>query len=63
MVGLKGISHLMDTEMSYAQHLAFAWKLGGVLFLLSVTALIHGLVPFVLTERVSTTIKRLAASL
>jgi len=55
--------HLKKTEMSYAQHLAFALKLGGVLFLLSVTALIHGLVPFVLTERVSTTIKRLAASL
>ena len=55
--------HLKKTEMTYTQHLAFALKLGGVLFLLSVTALIHGVVPFVLTERVSTTIKRLAASL
>jgi hypothetical protein len=57
------VHHLEQNGMTYAQHLAFALKLGGVLFLLSVTALIHGVVPFVLTERVSTTIKRLAASL
>ena len=57
------VHHLEQNGMTYSQHLSFALKLGGVLFLLSVTALIHGVVPFVLTERVSTTIKRLAASL
>ena len=52
-------NHLNFVGESYVQHLRFTVYLCAVLFILSAAALIHGLIPWVLTGTVSDKIKHL----
>ena len=51
--------HLNFVGESYVQHLRFTVYLCAVLFILSVVALVHGLIPWILTGTVSDKIKHL----
>ena len=53
------MSHLKDINLSWGRHLLFAWWLALKLFLLSLTALVHGLLPFIFTSKVSDEIHKL----
>ena len=58
--GSKSImSHLKDINLSWARHLRFALGLASKLFRLSLTALAHGLFPFIFTSKVSDEIHKL----
>ena len=54
------IKHLEDVSMDYMMHLRFAWLLALKLFLLSLTALVHGIFPSILVHSVSDKIKVMA---
>ena len=54
------MKHLEDAQMSYMMHLSFAWALALKLFLLSLTALVHGIFPSILVHSVSDKIKSIA---
>ena len=47
------VKHLKENNMSWSMHLWYALTLAGKLFLLSLTALVHGLLPFIFTSKVS----------
>ena len=51
--------HLTETYSSYAGHLASAIGLSFYLLFLSVVSVVHGLIPFLLTDAVSKGVKRL----
>ena len=51
--------HLKDTNMSWSLHLWYAMTLAGKLFLLSLTAVVHGLLPFIFTSTVSDKVHKL----
>jgi len=53
------MNHLYFVQMSWFQHGKRAWALSGKLFLLSVVALIHGLLPIVFLSTTSEGIKKL----
>ena len=53
------IKHLEDVSMNYMMHLRFAWLLALKLFLLSLTAVAHGLLPFIFTSTVSSEVNKL----
>jgi hypothetical protein len=53
------MSHLRDTNLSWGRHLLFASALAWRLFLLSLTALVHGLLPFIFTSKVSDEVYKL----
>ena len=53
------MSHLMDINLSWGRHLHFAWGLALKLFLLSLTALVHGLLPSIFTSKVSDEVHKL----
>ena len=53
------MSHLKDINLSWGRHLHFAWGLALKLFLLSLTALAHGLLPFIFTSKVSDEVHKL----
>ena len=56
----KGImNHLYDVEMTWWSHGKGAWKMSLKLFLLSLTALVHGLLPFTFSSATSDGIKKL----
>ena len=58
--GGKGImSHLKDINLSWARHLCFALGLASKLFRLSLTAVVHGIFPFIFTSKVSDSIHKL----
>jgi hypothetical protein len=58
--GSKSImSHLRDTNLSWGRHLYFATGLALKLFLLSLIALVHGLLPFIFTSKVSDEVYKL----
>ena len=58
--GGKGImNHLYDVQMTWWRHGKFAWWLSWKLFLLSLTALVHGLLPFTFSSTTSDGIKKL----
>jgi hypothetical protein len=58
--GSKSImSHLRDTNLSWGRHLYFALGLASKLFRLSLTALAHGLFPFIFTSKVSDEVHKL----
>jgi len=58
--GSKSImSHLKDINLSWGRHLHFAWGLALKLFLLSLTAVVHGLFPFIFTSKVSDEVHKL----
>jgi len=53
------MKHLKDINMSWSLHLWYALTLAGKLLLLSLTAVVHGLLPFIFTSKVSDGIKSL----
>ena len=53
------VKHLRDINMSWSMHLWYALTLAGRLFLLSLTAVAHGLLPFIFTCRVSDAVHKL----
>ena len=53
------MSHLKDINLSWGRHLLFAWGLALKLFLLSLTALVHGLLPSIFTSKVSDEVHKL----
>ena len=53
------MSHLKDINLSWARHLRFALGLASKLFRLSLTALAHGILPFIFTSKVSDEIHKL----
>ena len=55
--------HLEDVSMDYMMHLRFAWLLALKLFLLSLISLVHGMLPFIFTHRVSDRIASLDSEL
>jgi len=57
------MNHLYDVEMTWWSHGKFAWKMSLKLFLLSLTALVHGLLPFTFTSTTSDGIKKLSHDL
>ena len=57
------VSHLKDINMNWSLHLWYALTLAGRLFLLSLTAVAHGLLPFIFTSKVSDGIASLDSEL
>ena len=53
------MNHLYDVEMSWWNHGKYAWKMSLKLFLLSLTALVHGLLPCTFSSATSDGIKKL----
>ena len=53
------MKHLKDINLSWARHLRFATGLALKLFLLSLTALVHGIFPFIFISATSDGIKKL----
>ena len=53
------VKHLKDINMSWSLHLWYALTLAGRLFLLSLTAVVHGLLPFIFTSKVSEQVHKL----
>ena len=47
------VKHLKDINMNWSLHLWYALTLAGRLFLLSLIALVHGILPFIFTSKVS----------
>ena len=57
------MNHLYDVQMTWLAHAIGAWKMGLKLFLLSLTALVHGLLPFTFMSTTSKGIKELSSEL
>ena len=57
------MNHLYDVEMTWFKHAKGAWKMSSKLFLLSLTALVHGLLPFTFSSATSDGIKKLSNDL
>ena len=53
------VKHLRDINMSWSMHLWYALTLAGRLFLLSLTAVVHGMFPFIFTSKVSDGVNKL----
>ena len=53
------MNHLYDVEMTWWSHGKVAWRMSLKLFLLSLTALAHGLLPFIFSSTTSEGIKKL----
>ena len=53
------VKHLKENTMSWSLHLWYALTLAGRLFLLSLTAVVHGLLPFIFTSKVSEKVHKL----
>jgi hypothetical protein len=53
------MKHLKEINMSWSMHLWYALTLAGKLFLLSLTAVVHGLLPFIFTSKVSDEVHKL----
>ena len=53
------VKHLNDVNLSWARHLRFATMLALKLFLLSLTALVHGIFPFIFISKVSDEVHKL----
>ena len=54
------MKHLEEVQMNYTIHLSFAGVLALKLFLLSLTALVHGIFPSILVHSVSDKIKSMS---
>ncbi len=62
--GSKGVmNHLYDVQMGWWRHAKFAWWLSWKLFLLSLTAVVHGLLPFIFLSTTSDGVKKIANDL
>ena len=53
------VKHLKENNMSWSMHLWYALTLAGKLLLLSLTAVVHGLLPFIFTSKVSEQVHKL----
>jgi len=53
------MSHLKENNMSWGMHLWYAITLATRLLLLSLTAVAHGLLPFIFTSKVSDEVHKL----
>ena len=53
------MKHLKDINLSWARHLRFATGLALRLFLLSLTAVVHGIFPSIFTSKVSDEVHKL----
>ena len=53
------MNHLKDINLSWARHLRFALGLASKLFRLSLIAVVHGLLPFIFTSKVSDAVHKL----
>ena len=53
------VKHLKENNMSWSLHLWYALTLAGKLLLLSLTAVAHGLLPFIFTSTVSDKVHKL----
>ena len=53
------MNHLYDVEMTWWSHGKGAWRMSLKLFLLSLTALAHGMLPFIFSSTVSNGVKAL----
>ena len=53
------VKHFKENNMSWGMHLWYALTLAGKLLLLSLTAVVHGLLPFIFTSRVSDEVHKL----
>jgi len=53
------MNHLYDVQMSWWNHGKHAWKMSLRLLLLSLTAAVHGLLPFTFSSTTSDGIKKL----
>ena len=53
------MNHLKDINLSWARHLRFATGLALRLFLLSLTAVVHGIFPSIFTSKVSDEVHKL----
>ena len=53
------VKHLRDTNMSWSMHLWYALTLAGKLLLLSLIAVVHGLLPFIFSSKVSDEVHKL----
>ena len=56
-------THLRIVKESYVKHLCFTIYLFAVLFLLSLAAIVHGFIPWILTGTVSDKVKELNSTL
>ena len=57
------LSHLKDVNLSWDRHLRFAWRIAWKLLLLSLTALFHGIFPFIWVHSVSDSVIKMADEL
>ena len=57
------MKHLKDINMNWSLHLWYALTLAGRLFLLSLIAVVHGMLPFIFTSKVSEGIASLDSEL
>ena len=53
------VKHLKENNMSWSMHLWYALTLAGKLLLLSLIAVVHGLLPFIFTSKVSNEVHKL----
>ena len=53
------VKHLRDINMSWSMHLWYAITLATRLLLLSLIAVVHGLLPFIFTSKVSDAVHKL----
>ena len=53
------VKHLRDTNMSWSMHLWYALTLATRLLLLSLIAVVHGLLPFIFSSKVSDEVHKL----
>ena len=53
------MNHLKDINLSWARHLRVALVLASKLFRLSLTAVVHGIFPFIFTSKVSDEVHKL----
>ena len=53
------MKHLKDKNLTYFQHLRVAWILAFQLLLLSLTSLVHGMLPFIFSSSTSNGLKKL----
>ena len=57
------MNHLYDVQMTWFQHARGAWRMSLKLFLLSLTALVHGVLPFTFISTTSNGINKLSDEL
>ena len=53
------MKHLKNQDMSYIEHLKFAWCISGKLFILTIAGFIHGLMPWFFQSWVSSGIYKI----